>query len=242
MEDVVFNKQEFKKDKMWENNPYLKFIFYITLGMIGLFGFLYLGAYSSNSLLGIFCNTLGIFSIVGFGVIMPVMKNNKANISKSIAVIKRNNEYYAIKLMYNSAAAGNMLYAPSGTLAQAATLGNNIEVAVNIQAMEREIRERRIHKDSFIVALNDILEYLEKNPNGYINTRNAKFEEKVDGFKTVITSKGMYGFINLTHPKIENENENYVYISYLNENKENVTVKLRNAYGGLIEDIKKANF
>ena len=139
-----------KKEGLWEECPAVACLGYMAIGLILFFVLFFspfcYGIATENAivvLLEPIAMILGLFSLGYFSVYKIVQTNNEKNISKSIAFINRDNHWYAIKLMYNPAAAGTPLYMPSGSIAQAATMPNNIKVASKIQSMENEIRKQR---------------------------------------------------------------------------------------------------
>lgn len=117
---------------------------------------------------------ISVFLIVKF-----VIVNQSRNMSKSTAFIERDGKLYAIQLLYIRKNLGtettrNIVYMQSGTIFQAATLNNNIQVVKNVQAYEKEVRERRNNCVSFSIGLDDILQYLSKSPNDYKVLSNNK--------------------------------------------------------------------
>jgi len=84
----------------------------------------------------------------------------------------RKGQLYVVQLFYTHKKLGTetdrrMIHAPAGSAEQIASLPNNIEVANDVQAHEREVRARRNDPASFIEALDDILLFLTKNPDVY---------------------------------------------------------------------------
>lgn len=137
---------------------------------------------------------------------------------------------------------------PSGTILQAATLRNNIEVARNVQAYEKEVRERRNNLLSFGVALDDILAHLKKHPDKYYVLPNEKrlkldnlfvYNLENNGLVWIETNNATYKFLILNKPKIIEENKKNFTIGFYNEKNEFCSVKFSNCFGNLIDEIKK---
>lgn len=102
-----------KKEGLWEECPAVACLGYMAIGLILFFVLFFspfcYGIATENAivvLLEPIAMILGLFSLGYFSVYKIVQINNEKNISKSIAFINRDNHWYAIKLMYNPAAAG----------------------------------------------------------------------------------------------------------------------------------------
>lgn len=239
--DKVFLKTKY--DGLWESNPHLAFLPCMFGGIIGLFVFLFLGIIT-DSFISVLCYILGIIFLVVIGILLPVKKNNENNISKSIAFIKRDNKWYAIKLMYDYADAGLTFYAPSGSILQGATLPHNISVAIKTQGQEKYIKKLREVEKNYSDALDGILESL-KDDN-YSKPIYAGVDQKIDYFlnkycfnEIYISKKKLCGYIILNNPKIDNIDNKYITITFTDENGNQKTMKFRNSYDGLVDELKK---
>lgn len=247
-DDKVFLKT--KNDGIWETAPHMAFLPYMFAGIGGFFIFMILGfvilfTVSSNLFMYFFI-ALGVLFLIIVGVVIPVKKNNDNNISKSIGFIKRDNKWYVIKLMYDHNDSGVILNAPSGTLAQAVTLPNNLKVASNIQKQEEYIRQARLVKENYSKALDGILESI-KNED-YLEPLYANIDAKIDYilnkncFKEIyIKKRKLCGYIILNNLKIENIDDKFITVSFTDQNNIYKKMKFRNAYDGLIEEINNQN-
>lgn len=247
MEDKIYMKE--KEDGIWEKNAILGYglytIIYLIIFFCSIFVFIFLGIPTFVLIIWLICISIYI-------VVKELLVNQSKNMSKSTAFIERDGKLYAIQLLYTNKKLGietsrNMIYMPSGTILQAATLKNNIEVAKNVQAHEKEVRNRRINPLSFGVALDDILKHLEENPKDYSVLPNSK-RSKLDnlfmynienaGMRTVMTKKANYNFLILNNPKVTNVNKKNFTIEFYNQNNETCSAKFSNCYDKLIENIK----
>ncbi len=253
VEEKQYNDKVFLKTKnegIWETAPHAAFLPFMFAGIGGFFAFMILGFVAlfviDSKIFMYFSIALGVLFLIIVGVVIPVKKNNENNISKSIGFIKRDNKWYAIKLMYDHNSAGVVLNAPSGTLLQVATLPHNINVASKIQDNEEYIRQARLIADNYSKALDGVLKSLKTQD--YFEPVYAKADAKVDYilnkycFKEIyITKKKLCGYIVLNNLKIENIDDKFITISFTDETNTNRKMKFRNAYEGLIEEINNKN-
>jgi hypothetical protein len=189
---------------------------------------------------------LGLFSLGYFSVYKIVQTNNEKNISKSIAFINRDNHWYAIKLMYNPAAAGTPLYMPSGSIAQAATMPNNIKVASKIQSMENEIRKQRQDTSVFSATLTDVLDAIYFGSAKEFNASKADkwIDMKVNkyAFQEISTQNGRtVGYIILNNVRVVKVTKKRITLEFENEKNETKQMQFHNCYGGLVGAIKTKN-
>lgn len=241
MKDEIFTKT--RNDGIWEKNATLGFALYMFIGIGIYFGVQFL-----------FIDFPVIITFIMFLialVIVSLKANQRYNISKSTAFIKRNEKYYVVQLLYTkrqlgSETSNNMIYAPSGSILQVATLKNNIDVAKNIYLHEQEVRKRREKEENFSIALNDILEYLEKKPSKYHvipDKKRGKLEKFfINNLENYVlagieTKNAQYNFLILNNPKILSNNNKNFTISFENENNEQCILKFSNCYGNIIEEI-----
>lgn len=248
MEDKIYMKE--REDGIWEKNATLGFGIYIIIYLIvffgSIFGFAFLGIPS-------FILYIWLIFITIYVVVKAVLVNQSRNMSKSTAFIERDGVLYAIQLLYTRKELGtetsrNMIYMPSGTILQAATLKNDFDVAKDVQSHEKEVRNRRNNPLSFGVALDDILNHLEKHPKHYSVLPNNK-RSKLDnlfmynienaGMHTIITKNANYNFLILNNPKVTNVNKKNFTIEFYNQNNEICSAKFSNCYDEFIDKIKK---
>lgn len=209
-DDKVFLKT--KNDGIWENNPTIAFAIYTLIYLILFFGSIFIFAF--NDIPGVILAIWLILLTVGL-VGMSVYLNETRNMSKSTGFVKRDGILYLIKLGYASEVNSNMVYTPSGSIAQMATLEHNVKVAGQVQQAEKEVRDRR------------------KNPQAYIDILDYKLN--ISKQKNYLP-KGCIEFIVLDEPKVEKQSKNFIWVSYKKGKERNIK-KIRNAYNGLIEEI-----
>lgn len=248
MEDKIYIKTKY--DGIWEKNVTLGFALYLIVYLIiffgSIFGFCFLNI--PGFILAIWLVFISIFLIV-----KSVIINQSRNLSKSTAFIERDGKLYVIQLLYTRKSLEtetnrNIVYMPSGTKAQAATLYNNFKAAMNVQAHEKEVSERRNNCISFSIGLDDILQHLEKNPNDYkvlANNKRTKldnlfmYDRENAGMPTIGTENAYYNFLILNNPKIINENKKNFTISFYNEKNELCNAKFSNCFDKIVKDIKE---
>ena len=247
MEDKIYVKT--KDDGIWEKNPALGFILYLIVYLImffgSIFGFVFLGI--PGYILAVWLVFISVFLVV-----KVITVNQSKNMSKSTAFIEREGKLYVVQLLYNienleTETESNILYTPSGTFLQVVTLDNNIEVSKNVQAHEKEVRERRNDYISFSTGLDDILQYLEKHPNEYNVLSNDKrskldnlfmYDIENSGMPSIVTEKAYYRFLIINNPKIINENKKNFTISFYNETDELCNAKFSNCFDNIVDVIK----
>lgn len=234
MKDKVFIKSE--DEGIWQNNPYMIYVVYLVISILIFFILLFT--------LNPFLLIIGIIVIVIGGIILPVKINNDKNVSKSIGFIKRNNQWYAIKLMYDSFNSDMMIEMPSGSVGQAVVNSHNAKMAQNIQKMERKIKEDRNNPDTYIEMLDEVLESL--NSNNYKQVLYDNIDKKIDkslngyAFNEIYTMNNkICGYINLKNLKVEKVEKKYIILSYDNDEGIRTKIKFRNVYNGLINEINK---
>ena len=250
MEDKIFMKT--RNDGIWEKNATLGFALYLILYVLvffgSIFGFISIG-------IPTFVLVIWLIFISIFLIVKSVLTNQSKNMSKSTAFIEREGKLYAIQLLYTKKDLGTetnrkIIYMPSGTILQGSTLYNNINVGIDVQAHEKEVRDRRTIPASFSIGLDDILDYLNKNPKKYHIVANNKrtkldnifmYDIENTGLAYVETKNGKYNFLILNNPKIINENKKYFIMNFNNEKNEICTVKFSNCYDKLIEEVEKIN-
>ena len=230
MNDKIFLKNS--DDGMWEKNPHLAYLPWYLGGIILFFCFLISGLLLGNNFLII----VAVLILLLLTVILPTKINNDKNISKSIAFIKRDYKWYAIKLMYNYADAGLPINESNSS-----TIPHNIEVAKNIQKMEGDIKEERTKEVSYSEVLDEVLQTIEQN--NYEKPVYSTVDKILDSFfngyyfnEIFTIYNRLCGYLILEDLKIERVNKKYFVISF-NENNSRITMKFRNVYGGLIEEI-----
>lgn len=264
MEDKIYIKTT--HDGLWEKNATKGIAIYMIVGVIILFAFIPLLARMEVFLeytLGVdksICSKLADFILVVWylacltGIVTVCILTNQArNISKSTAFIVRQSQLYVVQLFYTNRQLGTetdrtMIYAPSGSAAEIASLPNNIQVAKDVQAHEKEVRARRNNPASFIEALDDILNLLDQDPGIYYAIPDAERSGMDRFFKTNIqnaapytinTPNARYGFLKLNNPRVIEENKRYFVLNFDNENGDLCTAKFTNCFGDIVDDIRK---
>lgn len=248
MEDKIYMKNQ--EGGIWENNPHLAYAIAILLGMIPYFVITFLIACILPVTAAVI---IGFVLFIVVLVSMAMKLNQRHNMSKSTAFIQRDGKLYAIQLLYTKKELGtettrNMVYMPSGTILQTATLKNNFEVAKDVQAHEKEVRDRRQKASSFSIALDDIFEYLKINPKEYHllpNNKRSKLDNlfmynvENNGLVDIETENAKYKFLILNNPKIVNQNKKQFTIKFYNESNELCTAKFSNCYGNIVDGINE---
>ena len=214
LNDKVFLKT--KNDGLWENSPIIAVVIYMLIYLILFFGSMFL--FTFNDIPGVILAIWLILLTVGL-VGISVYLNETRNMSKSTGFVKREGILYLIKLGYDSEVNNNMVYTPSGSIAQAVTLEHNIKAAGQVQQAEKEVRDRR------------------ENPQAYIDILDYKLN--ISKQKNYLP-KGCIEFIVLDEPKVEKQNKNFIWVSYKKGKERNIK-KIRNAYDGLIEEINNGD-
>ena len=214
LNDKVFLKT--KNDGLWENSPIIAVAIYMLIYLILFFGSMFL--FTFNDIPGVILAIWLILLTVGL-VGISVYLNETRNMSKSTGFVKREGILYLIKLGYDSEVNNNMVYTPSGSIAQAVTLEHNIKAAGQVQQAEKEVRDRR------------------ENPQAYIDILDYKLN--ISKQKNYLP-KGCIEFIVLDEPKVEKQNKNFIWVSYKKGKERNIK-KIRNAYDGLIEEINNGD-
>lgn len=246
METKVFMKT--KGNFLWEKYPALPFMIFIFGATFLFFAIMIVGTdyivkYNLPDLVYIPLVIIVIAVILGIGVLLPVKLNNEKNISKSIAFIKKEDKWYAVKLMYGMNETGVAVNMPHGSVGQLASLPHNIEVASNVQKKEREIKEARTKKEVYMKVLDEILSTL--TCGSYETPIVAKLDKKIDiflngyAFEEMITQNNtLCGYLILDDLKLERETKKHFTVSF-NQNGKRLIMKFGNVYGGLLEEFHK---
>ena len=237
MDEKVFLKTE--NDGLWQNNPHLAFGILLFISIILFFLIFIICSFFFSSGVVIFILTIIFFACCG---IIPAKINNDKNISKSIGFIKRNNNWYAIKLMYDQSEAGNILNMPSGSVAQTASVSHNYKVASNIQKNEKKIKDERNDKTVYIKVLDEVLKTFEddKFSKPIYSEIDKKLDSSLNGysFNEIYTINGtLCGYIILKNLSVEKVDKKYITLSFDDERGNRSSVKFRNVYKGLVEEI-----
>lgn len=179
-------------------------------------------------------------AITAFGCVM-IQRHFRPSL---MGFVKEDGKLYAIALGDTIEDLGtdddaSYIYAPSGSIAQAAVLPHNIKVAKNELAHEKEVREYSKQENVYIESLHDILTHLKKYPDDYMVIPDSK-KLKIDllmkcrvengAFSNVITDKRAYGFLILNNPKIVKETAKYFDVQFLNENGEVCTARFSKCF------------
>lgn len=164
--------------------------------------------------------------------------------SSLMGFVREDGKLYAIALGTTMEDLGtdddaSYVYAPSGSIAQAAVLPHNIKAAENALAHEKEVREYSKEENAYIESLHDILIHLEKHPEDYKVIPDSK-RSKIDllmkcrvennAFSTVITKKRSYGFLILNNANIVKETAKYFDVQFLNENGKVCTARFSKCF------------
>lgn len=259
MEDRIYLKT--RNDGLWEKNATKGTAVYMIVGtvlflasiniLVPIERFLEHKLGSSDRLFDFITIVWALSGIFGIAAIC-ILTNQSRNISKSTGFILRKGQLYVVQLFYTNKKLGTetdrrMIHAPAGSAEQIASLPNNIEVANDVQAHEREVRARRNDPASFIEALDDILLFLAKNPDVYYAIPDSERTSLDKIFKTnlqnaapftINTENAKYGFFKLNNPRVVEENKKYFILNFDNEYGDVCTAKFTNCFGSLVDDIK----
>ena len=244
MEDKLYLKTG--KDGLWEKNATAGAAVYMIVGTI-----IFLSSISVVVPIDMFLKkTLGlgelffdvitvIWALAGiFGIVaVCILANQSHNISKSTAFILRKGQLYVVQLFYTNRKLGT----------ETTSDRDEIQVANDVQAHEKEVRARRNNPASFIEALNDILLFLANNPDFYYAKPDSEMTDLDRFVKTKLQNAGpvridtenaQYGFLKLNNPVVIEENNKYFVLKFDNEYGDLCTAKFTNCFGNLPDDIK----
>lgn len=178
--------------------------------------------------------------------------NADHNMSKSTAFVARNGKLYAIQLLYTKRDIGagegeTFFYAPVDSGAASATLGQNVDAAINVHTHEKEVRNRREDDASFVRALDDILTKLSQSKRQYyvpadedrsLLDKLLRYNVINNGLCSIETQNERYNFLILNNPVIEREGKKSFTLRFTNEEGKQCTAKFSNCYANLLQDIK----
>lgn len=182
--------------------------------------------------------------------------NKRYNWSASTCLLQRNDKLYVVRLFGTTEIINeksNKLYigAPSGTLFQMLTLERNIDIAAKEQAYRKSINAIRRDENYYIDGLESILKYIEIHPKKYAVKPIKKrtifeklffYDSENEGFERIRTDLGEYGFLRLNNPELVEERFGALKIRFLNDKKQECSVKITDCYDNLKEDIRAGKF
>lgn len=239
MDKIYYKSQE---GTLWQKSPHMAFAILILAGMAVYFWFVFYvcGWLRLNT---VWSTVVSFLIFIVLIVVLAIKYNQRHNMSKSTAFVKRDGKLYAIQLLYTRQDIGlketdEVYYGDSG-----GTL--NFDIADNVMKLEDEVRSRREKIEEFSAALDDILCYLEEKPKKYSLRPDSKrskmdrwfYNAENNGLASIATKRANYNFAILNEPKIEKETDKYFIVRFLNEQKEPCTAKFTNCYGDIIKDI-----
>lgn len=228
MQDKIFMKTS--SGGIWETNTTLAFGILIFLSSV---------AYILLSILLNLSVFIGFTIYIIFMVSLISHMNQKHNMSKSTAFIKRDGEWYAIQLLYSN----NVPVTEKSV--KSITNVDKFERAIVVQAHEKEVRTRREDVTAFTQGLDDILE-LYKGKKKY-KVKSDKEKSMMDkwfygivnnGMIGVSTKKGNYNFLHLKNPRIIKESKENFALSFENQNGDICSAKFSNCFGDFLREIK----
>lgn len=195
-------KKDIKIDRLWESKPHLAFALYFGITMIlffgGMIGFVFLGC--PGWLL-----TFYLIGVCAGCVAVVVFHNEMCNMSKSIAFLKRDQEFYMIKLGYMNQIDYQTPINPLEIAVFGWKTSRDWAVAEQVMREEKGIRKRR------------------ENPKNYVRVLNQVLEGKGG------VLQGVIDFIVLKNPKVVKETKAFIWISY-DSQAGRKTKMFRNAY------------
>lgn len=208
--DIVFMKKIIKKDKNWEKNPHLMFAIILIMSMILFFGLMFLLTEMNCPGIIMALILIGMWIPVGYYVLKA---NKEKNITKNGAFVLRNKVLYYIELGYD--VNYQVIGTPANIILGGLKFAHDVEIAKQVQENEAEIKEVRKHAETFVNALDRI-----------INNNSGK-----------LVPKGIRTYCEMNDFKLESVSEKEFVISYVNKytNGNRVTQKYKNVYEGLID-------
>ena len=184
----VYLKEYKKGDQLWENKPHLAFGLYLIIMLILFFGGMFGLIFANCPTVILVLYLVGICAVC---IILGIYRNEMCNMSKSTAFVEMNGDIFSIKLGYISA--NEINYQTLGSAKNVAVFGyktaHDIDVAVQVQRAEKEVRERRKHAEVYVQILQKYL-VTGRLPDGAIE------------------------ILHLVNPKIESKNNWLLKISY----------------------------
>lgn len=233
-----------KSDPFWRENPYfLTAVLSLIMGVL-IFANIFLVP-EFHALFTFFISLILVTVIV-------MHCNNRYHLTEGTAFIRDGDTLYAIQLIYDSldkqnirGSVGDFIYAPSGSALEIAALPHNIEVAMRTQSLEKALRAIRGHEETYINALNYILDSIDKYPyktfpdntRGKIdrfimcNIENVKLYPKM-------TDHGQFLFMTMKNPQIIKETKRILRIKYTELTGEEGIATYSNVFDGLADCIK----
>ena len=240
MNNKIYLKET--KDNLWTNNPALAMLITCLIIIIP--------AIWKISLLEDILGPLSTLLIIFLPAYITVKMNLRHNISKSTAFIFNDGHLYAIQLFETKErlvnnSSSDIINMPAGTVAQAASISNNLKTAKQTMAYENEIRDRRENPAAFYAGLQDVMDFKANNPNQvkhYTNLtgydRYVKDHGENCGLMRLDTDTARYTFAELKNPKIEKISLKTFLISFDDEGNIRRTIKFSKCFDKLIEDIQ----
>lgn len=213
MNDKVYLKKEIKSDKLFENHPNLVFgvviIAFALLVVCSIFWLWFLPFWA-----------LAMLWIVAGGLLfwLIIKKNDKSNLSKSDAFIRRDGKLYYIRLGY-------VLENEIPVSMVEAVVFGPLDAAIAARAEEnmiktRQVQELRKHEETFSNMLTEIL--------------NAPLKPSDNNPSVLIPQLPKYvnSFCEMQNPRLEKKTKDWIWISYCTPytKGQRVTAKYRNAF------------
>lgn len=215
----VFMKKQIKGHRIWENHPRIIWTLLMIAWMVVFFALIFfLFAIECNLFLGI----LIPFASWALPIWFMVKNNKEKNLTKNSAFVYQNDILYYVEMGYS------VNYQTLGDPINIALAGpkfsHDLDVAMQVQTNEKEIRTRRAHAANFVIALNQYLPHW--------------------GEPGALEKAGLHSICEMCEPKLEEINEKTFQISYWNHYTKGIrhTVTYPNIYDkGLIETLNTLN-
>lgn len=245
MNDIVCMKN--KSGLFWGRHPYIMFTLSSLVGTAFIFFMIFSGVDEY-----IFVEPVSILLFTIAAVTIYSMHCNRAyHRSENMAFVVRDGVLYSIGLLYTSRplgteVEGGFVYTPSGSLAEIAALKHNLAVANDVQAHEREVMERGRKAQSYINALDEILDSMDVYPyktepdesrSGFEKYMYQNFVNKKEFPKA--TKGDEYTFLILNNPEVIKVTRKKVVIRYTETTGEEGIATYSNCFDGLVDAINK---
>ena len=247
MNDIVCMKN--KSGLFWGRHPYIMFVLTSLVGAAFMFFMIFSDIDSILIVNPISTTILPVAAVTIFS-----MHCNRAyHRTENMAFVVRDGVLYSIGLIYTNKplgteVEGGFVYTPSGSLLELAALKHNLSVANNVQTHEREVMERGRKAQSYIHALNEILDSLDVYPyetypdesrTGFGKYMYQNFVNKKEYIKA--TKGDEYNLLILNNPEVIKVTRKKVVIRYTETTGEEGIATYSNCFDGLVDAINKLN-
>lgn len=248
MNDTVFLKK--RRDLLWGEHPYIMVGITCVIGTVLMFAVFFVCAYN-RIFIPITSFTLLCIALMAEFILSNIRRHYYTG---SMGFVIKDSTLYAVRLLYTNKPLGKevdgpFIYTPSGSAAELVTLSHNIKVANDVQTHEREVMYRAKFEKSYINALNEIFNSLDKYP--YVakpdeaETRKVFrfYRQKMQNTKLVTqnTKWDSYKFLIMEKPEIIKLTKSKFVVRYVEKTGEEGIATFSNCFDGLVEAINNLN-